>query len=354
MDFLKDPLTYLLEWAPSLLAGTLGVLGYILVRRWLERDRRASSTYAFRNQAILVSLGFLILIVLILTVPIGDSRRGQILNLVGLLLTAAIALSSTTILGNGMAGIMLRAVRGFHIGDFILCGAHFGRVSEQGLFHTEIQTPDRELVTLPNLHLITHPVTTIRSSGTVVSSTVSLGYDAPRQVVEPLLIEAAEAAGLEDPFVQVTDLGDFSVTYRVAGLLKKVSRVITIRSRLKKRMIDRLHAGGVEIVSPTFMNQRVYDTGTSFIARPVRVDPSTEAADAAPESLVFDKAEVAATLETLRAGHDKLLKAIAALDEEIKKTPEEGRAPLETKREGLERRRESVAKLIEKRQHEAE
>ena len=64
----------------------------------------------------------------------------------------------------------LRAVRNFRMGDFIRVAEHFGRVSERGLFHTEIQTENRDLTTLPNLFLVTHPVTTIRTSGTIVST----------------------------------------------------------------------------------------------------------------------------------------------------------------------------------------
>ena len=51
-------------------------------------------------------------------------------------------------------------------GDFISAGDQFGRVTERGLFHTEIQTETRDLTTVPNLFLVTHPVTTVRSSGT--------------------------------------------------------------------------------------------------------------------------------------------------------------------------------------------
>jgi len=97
----------------------------------------------------------------------------ELLAVVGLLFSATMALSSTTFLGNAMAGVMIRAVRNFRIGDFIRCDQHFGRVTERGLFHTEIQTEDRELTTLPNLYLVTHPVTTVRASGTVISATVA-------------------------------------------------------------------------------------------------------------------------------------------------------------------------------------
>jgi small-conductance mechanosensitive channel len=66
-----------------------------------------------------------------------------------------------------------------------------GKCRGAGRFHTEIQTDERTLTTLPNLYLVTNPVTTLRSSGTVVSATVSLGYDVPRGRIEELLLEAA-------------------------------------------------------------------------------------------------------------------------------------------------------------------
>ena len=44
-------------------------------------------------------------------------------------------LSSTTFIGNIMAGLMLRVVRSFRPGDFVHVGDYFGRVSEQSLFH---------------------------------------------------------------------------------------------------------------------------------------------------------------------------------------------------------------------------
>jgi len=36
-------------------------------------------------------------------------------------------------------------------------GDYFGRVTERGLFHVEIQTEDRDLATLPNMFLVSQP-----------------------------------------------------------------------------------------------------------------------------------------------------------------------------------------------------
>ena len=155
----------------------------------------------------------------ILTLPVSETTIGQLLGLIGILLSAVIALSAMTFVGNIMAGLMLRAIKNFRPGDFVRVGDHFGRISERGLFHIEIQTEDRDLTTLPNQYLVTNPVKVIRSSGTLVTADVSLGYDVSRVVVERVLLEAATDAELKEPFVYVIGLGDFSVAYRIAGLL---------------------------------------------------------------------------------------------------------------------------------------
>ncbi|HMB68942.1 MAG TPA: mechanosensitive ion channel domain-containing protein [bacterium] len=298
-----------------------------------------------RNQILLIAATALGLFLILLVLPIGDARRGQLLGLIGIILSAAIALSSTTFLGNLMAGIMMRAVRNFRMGDFIRVEEHFGRVSERGIFHTEIQTEDRDLTTLPNLYLVTKPVTTIRTSGTIISATVSLGYDVPRSRIERLLLQAAGTCGLEEPFVQILDLGDFSVTYRVAGLLKEIKTLVSTRSRLRGCVLDSLHEGGVEIVSPTYMNTRAVPPERTIIP-PAEASPAPTAAEEqpvpAPEEVLFDKAEEAASLEGLRNQHKSLLKEIEERERELEHAPEERHEEMSR---DLERRRAAAERL---------
>jgi small conductance mechanosensitive channel len=290
-----------------------------------------------KQQLVLLILTLAAVPAVVFALPLSESQQGQLLGLLGVLGAAAIALSSTTFLGNAMAGLMLRAVGGFRLGDFVRVGEHFGRVSERGLFHLEIQTEDRDLTTLPNLYLVTNPVKVVRSSGTIVSSEVSLGYDQPREDVERLLTEAAADAELQDPFVLIIELGDFAVTYRVAGLLTDVKGVLTARSRLQQMVLDKLHQGGVEIVSPTFMNTRAIEEGRLFIPkRQARARPQPEAV---PEVVIFDKAEKAAAAERVRKEYESIGKRIEMLsqqasgsiqtDQEIKRLAAR-RAELET------------------------
>ena len=340
----------LLKVLPSAATLVVVVVALIVVRRLLDWSEAKLSGHQFRNQMIMLLLTFAGLLVFILVVPVGDTMRGQVLSLIGILLSAAIALSSTTVLGNAMAGMMMRAVRNFRMGDFIHVGEHFGRVSERGLFHTEIQTEFRDLTTLPNLYLVTHPVTTIRTSGTIISARVSLGYDVPRTRVEKLLLSAAQKAELTDPYVHVIELGDFSVSYRVAGMLTEVKRLVSAKSSLRECVLDSLHEGGVEIVSPSFMNTRTLAAEAVYIPKPQRraVDPEL---DSSPEQLVFDKAEHAESLENLRLGYAELTAEIDLIKNRVKKAPEGAeRDKSEDELSSLQRRKERLEKTISDRE----
>ena len=357
MDILKN----LFENIQSLIPAGAAVIGTILVvfvvRQLLLRRFSGASGQTFRRQLITMVLTFAGLLVIVLVLPVNDSIRGQLLSLIGILLTAAIALSATTFLGNIMAGFMLRVVKGFRPGDFIRVGEYFGRVSEQGLFHVEIQTEDRDLTTMPNLYLVTNPVKVIRSSGTIISAEVSLGYEIPRKEVEALLLEAARTVPLREPFVYVMELGNFSITYRISGLLEEVKQVLSTRSRLREIMLDKLHGGGVEIVSPTFMNTRAFETDRSFIPRE---DSETRRQDGtvkktAPEAVVFDKADEAESLEKLRERYELLGREIEKLKEQMKNSDNDSaRGEFKNQIEMTETRRERLSELIAIREKESD
>jgi small conductance mechanosensitive channel len=159
-----------------------------------------------------------------------------------------------------------------------------------------VQTEDRDLTTFTNLYFVSNPVTVVRRSGTIVSATVSLGYDVPRSRVEELLKRAAAEAKLGEAFVHITELGAFSISYRVAGFLEDIDQILTARSNLRKKMIDELHSAGIEIVSPSFMNQIKREPDDRVIPKQSTKLLSKESA----ESLVFDKGSDAAEKEQLK------------------------------------------------------
>ena len=301
----EQAMEYVIIAAQAVLTLVILIVIGRLANRRLVKHFESKPHLAFRRQLIQLAGFLVIVLLLILFLPLETALRGQLLSLYGIIISATIALSSTTLVGNVMAGIMLKTIKTCRPGYYITVGDHFGRITTMDLLHTEIQTEERDLTTLPNLYLISHPVRVMRTSGTLLYVELSLGYDVSRRVIEKLLLQAAEATELESPFVQIRELGDFSVTYRISGLLTDVNRLLDKRRELRARTMDALHGADIEIVSPTFMNTRGLNEEEVFIpATEPAEDP--EKTERSTDSLVFDKAEEAESVTKL---HEKLVQA---------------------------------------------
>jgi small-conductance mechanosensitive channel len=224
---------------------------------------------------------------IIFTLPMALEKQLEIVKFLAVLLSAGIALSSTTVLGNLIAGVMNNSVKRFRNGDLIKVGEIHGRVTQKRFFHTEVQLEDSNFVTLPNLFVATNPITLTKKSNTVISTTVSLGYDVSRIQIEECLLNAASATGLTNPYVYITNLGDYSVVYKVHGFLEDSSKYLSTTSMLNANVLDALHEAQIEIVSPTFMNQKRVDEQL-FIPK-VETEKPVEKQEA-PEELIFAEA----------------------------------------------------------------
>lgn len=321
------------EMMPLLLTLGLVVFSLWALSRWLRAHELKNRDAHLPRQMLQLGAYGLGALLVLLSLPVSETTRGQMLSFLGLIVTALIALSSTTLVANAMAGLLLRIINSFRPGDFIRVGDHFGRVSERGLFHTEIQTEDRDLMTLPNMHLITNPVTVVHQSGTIISASLTLGYDVHHRRIEAVLREAALAAGLTDPFVQVRELGDFSVSYRLGGRLEEVGSLLTARSQLRCEILDALHGAGIEIASPNIMLQRKLEQALL----PEAWHPPRTAEEAPKlEDVVFDKAEQAGRTEQQR-------KELAALGTQL----EAARAADPVDEEQIARLEADIARLQE-------
>jgi small conductance mechanosensitive channel len=319
MDFY----TALFETFKSLLP-TIGTLTSAVIFLWamnwllLARRPELGNERKVPLQMVMLGLTLASIIAVVISLPIEESLRNQIVGLIGIVISGLIAFSSTNIIANLMAGVLLRITKPFKTGDFIRVGDFFGRVSERGLFDTEIQSETRDLIALPNSYLTNNAVSTVRSSGAIVSATLSLGYDTHHLKIEPLLIEAATKSGLTEPFVHIIELNDFSISYRISGLLSEVKGMITARSNLLRSVLDTLHESGIEIMSPSFMNQRKLEDNTLIIPRRQKSKIQIETTDA--EGIVFDKAEKAHQIESEKG---KLYEEVSVLEAQLKEASAE-------------------------------
>ncbi|PLX20085.1 MAG: hypothetical protein C0599_09770, partial [Salinivirgaceae bacterium] len=189
------------------------------------------------------------------------------------------------------------------------------------IFHTEIQLEDSNFITIPNLYIANNPVKLTRVTNTVISTSVSLGYDIPRSKIEEALRDAAISVGLTNPYIYITSLGDFSVVYRIHGFLEDSSKFFSTSSLLNAKVMDNLHENKIEIVSPTFMNQRRADDSI-FIPKPTRVKQAEES-EKSPEELIFDEAIEAAEMEKKRYNLQKLEARKDELQKSLKEEKDE-------------------------------
>ncbi len=338
MSLLNKLIDAIALFSPFLIALLVfAVLLWGIYRILLGRYRDLGNERKFPRQLAMLGLTFIGVVALTLVLPISDSSRNQLIWVIGLVISGIFAFSSSTIFANLMAGILLRITKPFRIGDFINVRDYFGRVAERGLFDTEIQSENRELIAIPNTYLISNPIATVLASGAIVSATLSLGYDVHHSRVEPFLLAAAEKSGLAEPFVHIMELGNYAVTYRVSGVLGEVKGLITARSNLNRAILDTLHGQGIEIMSPAFMNQRRIDNEKQCIPSPVLAKPAETAPVA--EEIVFDKAEQAEKLENEKSD---LKKKIQQLEKALKERPEKEKQKL---KEAIERSRERLKTL---------
>jgi small conductance mechanosensitive channel len=344
-----------IDYLPAFIVFTGTIVILSGMRYILNKVYKGREGYHFRKQIFTLVLIIISLFIFILALPLKNELKDQVLKILGLILSALIAFSSTTVLSNLIAGLMLRAMKNFRPGDFITVQDYSGRVTETGLYHVEIQTINRNLITIPNSFILKYPVDVTRSSGTYVEAELSLGYDIPRGRIEPLLIEAAEKSELTDPFVQVTELGDHAVTYRVYGFLKEVKNLIAARSQLKKVILDVLHGAGIEIVSPRFINRRVFDENQKFIPEQQEEKDNQEENEENQEK-AFDKAEEAESLYHLKEKLETIEKEIDELKDKRFQTEIDSDKKKAVKEEikNKQHRKKRLQELITKKEEEKE
>lgn len=287
-------------------------VGLLYARRRLRLRRSSTSLEDQRllRRTVLSLLGLTGFALALATLDMEN----HFLAVVGIIISGGLALASTPLLSNVMAGAMLLFEETYRPGDILEFGEHSGRVTQVRLLYTELQTEDRDLMRVPNLRVVSQPVKVVHADGTIISCTVSLGYDTPRNEIERVLEMAALAAELRDPAVQIIELGDHSITYRVAGVLKDVQVLVTAQSNLRKIVIDMLHGAGIEVVSPIFMNQRPVPADKPVI--PGTVAPEELSLATAADHIFFPDAERASKIVRLAERVEKTKKEIEILQAE--------------------------------------
>lgn len=174
-----------------------------------------------------------------------------------------ISLGSTGIINQIMSGLFVVYSRALKTGEWVKVNETEGKVLDVGLLAAKIRTIEGQEVTIPNSVLVgtsTRNYTRLgHPDGMSVSSTVTIGYDAPWRQVHALLQLAADRthniSKTPKPSVVQMQLSDFYVEYTlIARLDDERLRVQTV-SDLNSAIQDAFNEFGVQIMSPHYMIQ---------------------------------------------------------------------------------------------------
>ena len=181
----------------------------------------------------------------------------QTTSLVALLGAAglAIGLALQGVLSGVAAGIMLVIFRPMKVGDFVEVNGQMGTVKDISIFTTELATVGNVQVIIPNSEVWGNTIVNYsaydrrRAEWTFGVSYGSNLADAERIIRETIMADPRSLADPE-PFIQVNNLGDFSVDFLVRVWVP-ASEFFQYQADMKRRVKEALDQGGVEIPFPT-------------------------------------------------------------------------------------------------------
>lgn len=187
-----------------------------------------------------------------------DAFRGLSV-LAGLMLTVG----ASGIVTQGISGLVLIYSRALRQGDFVNVSGTEGVVTEVGTLAVKILNYRNEEITVPNAVLLGSPIHNYTrmaaTQGTLISSKVTIGYDAPWRRVHDLLISAAIACGRfrsdPEPRVLQRSLSDFYVEYELVLAIDDPMDRIDALSDLHRNIQDAFNKAGLQIMSPHFAFQ---------------------------------------------------------------------------------------------------
>lgn len=125
---------------------------------------------------------------------------------------------------------------------------------------THVRTNKNEEITIPNSQILNSDVTNYSSlaasQGLILHTSVGIGYEVPWRQVEAMLHAAAARCAVvlaePGPFVLLTKLGDFAVTYELNAYTRDTQRIAKTYAELHRHILDVFNEYGVQIMTPAY------------------------------------------------------------------------------------------------------
>lgn len=199
----------------------------------------------------------LVAVVVAFFVGAGVAGYGQFLSdsaLVVAAATLAVGVAGQTVIGSLLSGLVLVLDPEFNVGNYIVWSEGEGTVRSITLRVTRVQTPDGELVTVPNTELtgqeIKRPFGRERRR---VVDRVEIAYeDDAAEAIEHLQAATEEVAAISDgpsPKAYVEELGPDGVVLQAHYWISepRLGDVLAVRSEYARVAKRRLEEAGIDI-----------------------------------------------------------------------------------------------------------
>lgn len=251
---------FLLGFAGDLVAAILIlIVGFMLARFFSRRIRSLSERHPSLDQTLFNFLSNIVrYVVMALTVLIVLNTFGvQTTSLVAVFGAAglAIGLALQGTLSNVAAGVMIVFFRPIRLGDFVQINDAMGTVMNINLNFTELATLDNVQVIVPNSQVWGNTIINYSVYNTRRAEwTFGVSYGSNLALAEKIIrdtIMADERSKTEpEPFIQVNNLGDFSVDFLVRVWVDR-AEYFAYQADMKRRVKEALDEAGIEIPFPT-------------------------------------------------------------------------------------------------------
>lgn len=223
---------------------------------WLEAD----TARATRRLAVVLIWIF----ALTVAYPYIPGSHSDAFKGISVLVGLMVSLGSAGFVNQVMSGLVIVYSRSVKSGEFVEVGGTQGTISEIGVLATKLITPTRQEITFPNATLVGSSIVNFSrladaDHGSIIGTTVTIGYDTSWRQVHAMLLLAAERtqAVRKEPKPRVLQraLSDFYVEYRLLVSIDAPATQPMALSELHAQIQDVFNEFGVQIMSPHFQRQ---------------------------------------------------------------------------------------------------
>jgi len=216
---------------------------------------------------------------ILLFIPGIDEKA---IAVVGLGIGVIVSLSSTTTIGNAVAGFIIHYTRPIREGDRVEIDGMMGDVVSVELLFVHLKTIKDVIISIPALNVLNNNIINYSTLDRIqVPVSLTLGYDLDPGQVEKLMIKAVEKIeGILDdpkPFVLIRNLNDYTVEYEVNGYTDQPNKLVILKSNIMRNIIIEFTSEGVQIMSPAYID--IMEISESQKIIPEKVSRKVECAE---------------------------------------------------------------------------